>query len=158
MATIHEGVLSAKGVSFAVVVSRFNNFITDKLLEGTLDALKRHEASENNIHIFKVPGGFEIPAAAKKIAQMEKFDAIICLACIIRGATPHFDYVASETAKGIAQVSLEYDIPVTFGVLTTENLEQAIERAGAKSGNKGWQAALSAMEMVNLFREIGKQK
>jgi len=149
-----EGKISAEGFSFAIIVSRFNDFISSKLVDGAMDALKRHGASEDKISIVKVPGAFEIPIATKKVLAAGKYDAIICLGAVIRGATPHFDYVAAEVSKGIASVSLEGNIPVTFGVLTTDTLEQAIERAGSKAGNKGWDSAVAAMEMVNLFKEI----
>ena len=152
MPKILEGVISAEGFKFAIVVSRFNDFICSKLVEGAMDALKRHGANEDDVTLVKVPGAFEIPIAAKKLTAVSGFDAIICLGAVIRGATPHFDYVSSEVAKGIAAVSLESSIPVTFGVLTTDNLEQAIERAGSKSGNKGWDAAMAAMEMASLFK------
>jgi 6,7-dimethyl-8-ribityllumazine synthase len=135
-------------------VSRFNDFISSKLVEGAMDALKRHGGNEDQVSLIKVPGAFEIPRAAKKLAESGKFNAIICLGAVIRGSTPHFDYVAAEVSKGIAQVALASKVPVTFGVLTTDNLEQAIERAGSKSGNKGWDAAIAAMEMVNLFKQI----
>lgn len=154
MPKIHEGKLSAKGFRFALVVSRFNDFITGKLLEGALDALYRHGAEEAALEIFKVPGSFEVPYAAKKLADSGKYHAIICLGAIIRGATPHFDYIASEVAKGIAQASLDSGVPVIFGVLTTDSLEQAIERAGSKVGNKGWDAALAAIEMADLFSKM----
>ena len=154
MPRIFEGRISAEGFSFAVIVSRFNDFISSKLVEGALDALKRHGLDEDKLTVVKVPGAFEIPMTAKRIAKAGKHDAIICLGAVIRGATPHFDYVAAEVSKGIATVSLESNIPITFGVLTTDNLEQAIERAGSKAGNKGWDAAMSAMEMVNLYKEI----
>lgn len=154
MPKILEGNISAEGFSFGLVVSRFNDFISSKLVEGAMDALKRHGADENSITIVKVPGAFEIPIAAKKLTHSGKYDAVICLGAVIRGATPHFDYVSSEVAKGIAMVSLESNVPVTFGVLTTDNLEQAIERAGAKVGNKGWDAAIAAMEMANLLSKI----
>jgi 6,7-dimethyl-8-ribityllumazine synthase len=150
-----EGKISAEGLRFAIIVSRFNDFISSKLVEGAMDALNRHGASEEKISLVKVPGSFEIPLVAKRLAQAGKFDGIICLGAVIRGATPHFDYVASEVSKGIAAVALETNTPVTFGVLTTDSLEQAIERAGSKSGNKGWDAAMAAMEMVNLLRELG---
>ncbi len=152
MPKILEGKISAEGLKFAIIVSRFNDFISSKLLEGALDALMRHGGDDKKISLVKVPGAFEIPLTAKKLAEKGKYDAIICLGAVIKGATPHFDYVASEVSKGIASVSLESDIPVTFGVLTTDNLEQAIERAGSKVGNKGWDAAVSAMEMSNLFK------
>ena len=154
MPEILEGNITAEGFSFAIIVSRFNDFISSKLLEGAMDALRRHGADEKKVSMVKVPGSFEIPATAKRLAASGKYDAIICLGAVIRGATPHFDYVASEVAKGIASVSLKSDIPVTFGVLTTDNLEQAIERAGSKVGNKGWDAAVAAMEMVNLFKKL----
>ena len=154
MPEIIEGRISAEGFRFAILVSRFNDFISSKLVEGAMDALKRHGGNEDQVSLIKVPGAFEIPLAAKKLAESGKFNAIICLGAVIRGSTPHFDYVAAEVSKGIAQVALESKVPVTFGVLTTDNLEQAIERAGSKSGNKGWDAAIAAMEMVNLFKEI----
>jgi 6,7-dimethyl-8-ribityllumazine synthase len=154
MPKILEGKISAEGFKFAIIVSRFNDFISSKLVEGAIDALTRHGGDDNNISLVKVPGAFEIPVAAKKLAATDKFDAVICLGAVIRGATPHFEYVAAEVSKGIATISLESDIPVTFGVLTTENLEQAIERAGSKAGNKGWDAAVAAIEMVNLFKII----
>ena len=152
MPKVLEGIISAEGFKFALVVSRFNDFISSKLVEGAMDALKRHGVNEDDVTIVKVPGAFEIPIAAKKLTATSDFDAIICLGAVIRGATSHFDYVASEVAKGIAVVSLESNTPVTFGVLTTDNLEQAIERAGSKSGNKGWDAAMAAMEMAGLFK------
>ena len=154
MPKILEGIISAEGFKFAIVVSRFNDFISSKLVEGAMDALKRHGATEDNVTLVKVPGAFEIPVAAKRLAAKGGFDAIICVGAVIRGATPHFDYVASEVAKGIAVVSLESNIPLAFGVLTTDNLEQAIERAGSKSGNKGWDAAMAAMEMASLFKNL----
>ena len=155
MAKIMEGRLSAEGFRFALVVSRFNDFICSRLVDGALDALKRHGAKEETIPVVRVPGAFELPLTAKKLALTGDYDAVICLGAVIRGSTPHFDYVASEVSKGIANVSLETNLPVTFGVLTTENLEQAIERAGSKSGNKGYEAAMAAMEMANLFKELG---
>jgi 6,7-dimethyl-8-ribityllumazine synthase len=151
---IIEGKLQAQGLKFGIVVSRFNEFITSKLLEGALDALIRHGASEKDIEIVRVPGSFEIPVVAKKMAQSKKFNAIICLGTLIRGATPHFDYIASEVSKGIALVSLETEIPVIFGIITSETIEQAIERAGSKSGNKGWDAAMVAIEMARLMEQI----
>jgi len=154
MPKILEGKISAEGFRFAVIVSRFNDFISSKLVEGAMDALRRHGVDEEKVSLIKVPGSFEIPAVAKRLAKGDKYDAIICLGAVIRGATPHFDFIAAEVAKGIASVALESDIPVTFGVLTTDNLEQAIERAGSKVGNKGWDAAVSAMEMVNLFSKL----
>ena len=150
----YEGELQAKGLKFAVIVSRFNEFITNKLLDGAVDALLRHGASEENIDVIKVPGSFEIPLVAKKIAKKKSYDAIICLGTIIRGATPHFEYVASEAAKGIALVSLEAEITVAFGIITADTIEQAIERAGTKSGNKGWDAALVAVEMAQLLKKL----
>ncbi len=149
-----EGKISAEGYRFGLVVSRFNDFISSKLVEGAVDALKRHGATEEQLLLVKVPGAFEIPLAAKKLAESGKVDAVICLGAVIRGSTPHFEYVAAEVSKGIAMVALDTKVPVAFGVLTTDNLEQAIERAGTKSGNKGWDAALAAMEMVNLFKQL----
>jgi 6,7-dimethyl-8-ribityllumazine synthase len=154
MTKILEGVITAEGFKFAIIVSRFNDFISSKLVEGAMDALRRHGADDDNVSLVKVPGAFEIPVAAKRLAAKGDFDAIICLGAVIRGATPHFDYVASEVAKGIAVVSLDSNVPITFGVLTTDNLEQAIERAGSKAGNKGWDAAMAAMEMASLFGSL----
>ena len=154
MPKILEGKLNAEGMRFAVVVSRFNDFFTERLLGGALDALTRHGAADDDVMVFKVPGGWELPLAAKKLAQSGKYDGVICLGAIIRGATPHFDYVAAETSKGIAQTSLETGTVIAYGVITTDTLEQAIERAGSKAGNKGWQAAISAIEMVDLLRQI----
>ena len=154
MAKTLEAHLNAEGKKFALVVSRFNDFITDKLLSGALDALIRSGANNNDIQIVKVPGAFEIPLVAKKMATQKKVDAIICLGAVIRGATPHFDYVSAEVSKGIAQVSLESGVPIIFGVVTTDTIEQAIERAGTKAGNKGWSAAIAAVEMANLFELI----
>ncbi len=151
---IIEGKLQADGLKFGIVVSRFNEFITSKLLEGALDALIRHGAKESDIQIVRVPGSFEIPLVAKKMAQTGKFNAIICLGTLIRGATPHFDYIAAEVSKGIAQACLETGIPVSFGVITTDTIEQAIERAGSKSGNKGWDAAIVAIEMARVVEKI----
>lgn len=155
MPNIYEGKISAEGIRFAIIVARFNDFISSKLVDGALDALRRHGGDEDLISLVKVPGAFEIPIAAKKLVESGQFQAVICLGAVIRGSTPHFDYVAAEVSKGIAAISLESGIPVTFGVLTTDNLEQAIERAGSKSGNKGWDAAVAAMEMVSLFDELG---
>ena len=149
-----EGKLNAAGLKFALIVSRFNDFITEKLLSGAVDALTRSGADPEDITVIKVPGAFEIPVTAKKTAQSGRFDAIICLGAVIRGSTPHFDYVAAEVSKGVAQVGLETGLPISFGVITTDTIEQAIERAGAKAGNKGWQAAISAIEMVNLFKQF----
>ena len=154
MTRVIEGILTAKGVKFGIVVSRFNDFINKRLLDGALDALSRHGAEEENISIVKVPGSFEIPLMAQKLADSGKYDAIICLGAVIRGATPHFEYISAEVTKGIAKVTLDSGIPVSFGILTTDNIEQAIERAGTKSGNKGWDAAMSAIEMVNVLKII----
>ena len=155
MAKTLEAHLNAEGKKFAMVVSRFNDFITDKLLSGALDALIRSGANDNDIQIVKVPGAFEIPLVAKKMATQKKVDAIICLGAVIRGATPHFDYVSAEVSKGIAQVSLDSGVPIIFGIVTTDTIEQAIERAGTKAGNKGWSAAMAAVEMANLFEVVG---
>ncbi|MFQ5442032.1 MAG: 6,7-dimethyl-8-ribityllumazine synthase [Thermodesulfobacteriota bacterium] len=149
-----EGDLSAKGLKFAVVVSRFNDFIGNKLLEGALDTLLRSGAGEKDIDVVKVPGAFEMPVAAKRLAGKKEYDAVICVGCIIRGSTPHFDYIASEAAKGIARVALDSDCPVSFGVITADTIEQAIERAGTKSGNKGRDATLTAIEMANLLKSL----
>ncbi len=154
MAKVIEGKLTAKGVTFGIVVSRFNDFINTRLLEGALDALNRHGAEDKNISIVKVPGSFEIPLMAKKLADSGNYDAVICLGAVIRGATPHFEYISAEVTKGIAKVTLDTGVPVSFGILTTDNIEQAIERAGTKSGNKGWDAALAAIEMVNVLRAV----
>jgi 6,7-dimethyl-8-ribityllumazine synthase len=155
MPKTYEGRLLAEGLKFGIVASRFNEFITNKLLEGAIDALVRHGAAADDISVAWVPGAFEIPFIAKKMAESGKFDAVICLGAVIRGSTPHFDYVASEVSKGIAQVGLTTNVPTIFGVITTENIEQAIERAGTKAGNKGFGAAESAIEMANLLRSIG---
>jgi len=152
MPKIIEGKIIAKGHRFGIVASRFNDFISGKLIEGAMDALKRSGADEKDITIVRVPGAFEIPLAAKKLAKNGNFDAIICLGAVIRGATPHFEYVSSEVSKGIALVTLETETPVAFGIITSDTIEQAIERAGTKSGNKGWDAAISAVEMANLFK------
>lgn len=149
-----EGHLSAESLKFNIVVGRFNEFIGGKLLEGAKDALIRHGASQQDIDITWAPGAFEIPLIAKKIAHSKRYDAVICLGAVIRGNTPHFDYVASEVSKGIAQVSLDSEVPVIFGVLTTESIEQAIERAGTKAGNKGFDAAVTAIEMANLLKQL----
>lgn len=146
-----EGKLSAKGFSFAIVVARFNHFITDRLVEGAVDTLVRHEADEDNITIVRAPGAFEVPAVARKVAESGKYDGVVCVGAVIRGGTPHFDYVASEVSKGVAHVGLDSRCPVVFGVLTCDTVEQAIERAGTKAGNKGAEAALAAVEMVNLY-------
>jgi 6,7-dimethyl-8-ribityllumazine synthase len=155
MAKTLEAHLNAEGKKFALVVSRFNDFITDKLLSGAVDALIRSGAKDNDIQIVKVPGAFEIPLVAKKMAAQKKVNAIICLGAVIRGATPHFDYVSAEVSKGIAQVSLESGVPIIFGIVTTDTIEQAIERAGTKAGNKGWSAAMAAVEMANLLEVVG---
>ncbi len=147
----HAGTLIGKGKRFGLIVSRFNEFISKKLLEGALDSLVRHEVSEEDIGVYWVPGSFEIPVVAKRLAESGRFDALVCLGAVIRGATPHFEYVASEVAKGAAQVSLATGVPVLFGVVTADTLEQAIDRAGTKSGNKGAEAASGAIEMANLF-------
>ncbi len=149
-----EGALQAKGYQFGIVVSRFNAFITDKLLEGALDCLERNGADMDTVTIAKVPGAFEIPLACLKMAQSGNHDAVIALGAVIRGATPHFNYISSEVAKGIASASLQTGVPITFGIITSDTIEQAIERAGTKAGNKGWDAAHSAIEMVNLFKEM----
>ena len=151
---VFEGNLVSKKIKVGIVAARFNEFITSKLLSGALDGLKRHNVEEDDISVAWVPGAFEIPLIASKMAKSGKYDAVICLGAVIRGSTTHYDYVCSEVSKGIANVSLASDIPVLFGVPTTENIEQAIERAGTKAGNKGYDCALSAIEMVNLIREI----
>ena len=150
----YEGNLIAKDLKFAVVVGRFNEFIGTRLLDGAMDALKRHGAADEDVHVAWTPGAFEIPLVAKKLAESGRYNAIICLGAVIRGSTPHFDYVAGEVAKGIARVNLDSGVPIIFGVETTDSIEQAIERAGAKQGNKGWQAAVSAIEMANLVKVI----
>lgn len=150
----YEGQLIAKGKRFGIIVGRFNAFIGTKLLEGAIDALKRHGVTDDEIELAWVPGAFEIPLAAKRMAKSGKYDAIICLGAVIKGSTPHFDYVSSEVSKGTAHVSLECDLPVIFGVLTTDTIEQAIERAGTKAGNKGFDAAVTAIEMVNLLSAL----
>ena len=152
MPKIVEGNLIAKGLKFGILVSRYNSFITERLLEGALDALNRNGVQEGDIEIWKVPGSFEIPLAAKRMVKSKKHDAVICLGAILRGATTHYNYVATEVTKGIANVSLESGIPISFGIITAETLEQAVERAGTRMGNKGYEAAVSAIEMVNLFK------
>ena len=154
MPKIIEGKIIAKGMKFAVAASRFNDFISSRLIDGAVDALTRAGADEKDIQLFKVPGAFELPIIAKKLAKSGRYDAVICVGAVIRGATPHFEYVSAEVSKGIASVGLETEIPVSFGVLTTDTIEQAIERAGTKAGNKGWDAAMAAIEMVDLFRKI----
>jgi len=151
---IYEGKLVAEGLKFGIIVGRFNEFIGGKLLSGALDGLKRHGVEEDEIEIAWVPGAFEMPLIAKRLAKSGKYDAVICVGAVIRGSTPHFDYVSSEVSKGIASVSLETGVPVIFGVLTTDTIEQAIERAGTKSGNKGYDAAVTAIEMANLLKQI----
>jgi len=155
MPKIVEGNLQAKGLKFAIIVSRFNDFISERLLGGALDALVRSGALDADIQVVKVPGAWEIPLTAKRLAEKQTCDAIVCLGAVIRGNTPHFEYVSAEVSKGIAAVSLEHGIPVTFGVLTTDSIEQAIERAGSKAGNKGWDAAQAAIEMANLMKKLG---
>lgn len=155
---VHQGLLSAKGFRFAIVTARWNDFLTSRLTEGALDALERLGASEDAVEIFKVPGSFEIPLTAQKVAESEKFDAVICLGTVIRGQTPHFEYVAGEAAKGIGQAAMKTGIPVMFGVVTADTLEQAIDRAGVKAGNKGFEAAMSAVELVNLYKTMKGKK
>jgi len=152
---IVEGMLEASGLRFAVVVSRFNEAITSRLLEGAVDCLLRHGADEEDLTVVRVPGAWEIPMAASRIARMGDVDAVVCLGALVRGSTVHFDLIAAEVAKGIAQVAMGSDVPVTFGVVTADTLEQAVERAGAKQGNKGWDAALAAVEMARLYRGLG---
>jgi 6,7-dimethyl-8-ribityllumazine synthase len=154
MPEFFEGHLKAKDFKFGIIVSRFNEFISQRLLDGALDALQRHGAQDENIKIYKVPGSFEIPLLASKLAEKQSFDAIICLGALIRGETPHFDYLSAEVTKGIATTALKSGIPVSYGVITTDTLEQAIDRAGAKTGNKGWDAAVAAIEMVNLYKNL----
>jgi 6,7-dimethyl-8-ribityllumazine synthase len=151
---IIQGELQAKGLKFAIIVSRFNDFITGKLLDGAVDALMRHGAREEDVDVVKVPGAFEIPLAAKKVAEKGAYNAVICLGTVIRGATPHFDYVAAEVSKGVASASLDTGVPIAFGVLTTDTIEQAVERAGTKSGNKGFDAAVTAIEMAQVFKKL----
>lgn len=151
---MYEGKLVSEGLKFGIIIGRFNEFIGGKLLTGALDGLKRHGVAESNIEVAWVPGAFEIPLTAKKMAKSKKYDAVICLGAVIRGATPHFDYVSSEVSKGIANVTLETETPVIFGVLTTDTIEQAIERAGTKAGNKGYDAAVTAIEMANLLKQF----
>ena len=149
---VFEGNLDAKNIKVAIIASRFNDFIVTRLIEAAEDCLKRHGATEDNISLFKVPGAFEIPVMTEKAAQSGKYDGLICLGVVIRGNTPHFDYIASEVSKGIANISLKHTLPISFGILTTDSIEQAIERAGTKAGNKGWDAAMSVIEMINLFK------
>jgi 6,7-dimethyl-8-ribityllumazine synthase len=152
--TTYEGKLSGKGMKFALVVGRFNEFISSRLYEGALDCLRRHDVADGDVDVAWVPGAFEMPLVAKRLVAAGKYDVVICLGAVIRGNTPHFDYVASEAAKGIAKVSLDSGVPVVFGVLTTETIEQAVERAGTKAGNRGWSAAATALEMANLGRVL----
>ncbi|MDA8162982.1 MAG: 6,7-dimethyl-8-ribityllumazine synthase [Desulfobacteraceae bacterium] len=154
MARVYEGHLNAHGLHVGIVIARFNEFISGKLLSGAMDALIRHGAQEDDIDITWVPGAFEIPLAAKRLAASGRYDGVLCLGCIIRGATPHFEYVAAEAAKGVAQIAIQTDCPVGFGILTTESIEQAIERAGTKAGNKGWDSALAVVEMANLLKGL----
>jgi 6,7-dimethyl-8-ribityllumazine synthase len=158
MGNTYEGKLVASGLRFGIVVSRFNDLITRRLLSGALDTLERHEADEKNVDIAMVPGGFELPLVAQKMAESGRYHAVICLAAIIRGATPHFEYVASEAAKGIAKVGLDTGVPVIYGIVTADSIEQAIERAGTKAGNRGADAARSAIEMANLLKALPKKK
>ncbi|MDQ3181396.1 MAG: 6,7-dimethyl-8-ribityllumazine synthase [Acidobacteriota bacterium] len=151
---VHQGFLTAVGFRFAIVASRWNDFLTSKLVEGALDALERLGADENSVEIFKVPGSFELPLTAQRVAQSGDFDAIICIGTVIRGETPHFEYVAGEATKGISQVSMQTGIPVLFGIVTADTLEQAINRTGVKAGNKGFEAAMSAVELVNLYKTM----
>jgi 6,7-dimethyl-8-ribityllumazine synthase len=153
-----EGHLAAGPYSFAVIVSRFNEFISNRLLDGALDCLRRHGASDSSIDVVHCPGAFEIPTVAKTVAESDKYDAVICVGCIIRGETPHFDYIASAVSTGLTRVSLETRVPIAFGVLTTDSLEQAVERAGAKAGNKGWDAALAAIELADLRKKISTKR
>ncbi|MBN1823241.1 MAG: 6,7-dimethyl-8-ribityllumazine synthase [Endomicrobiales bacterium] len=154
MVKVIEGKLNAQGAKFALVVSRFNEFITSKLVDGAVDALVRHGANEADIEAVWVPGAFEIPVMAKRLARNKKYDAVVCLGCVIKGDTPHFDYVAAEVSKGVAMAGFESSVPVVFGVLTTDSIEQAVERAGTKAGNKGADAAMTAIEMVNLYSKV----
>ncbi len=154
MHRVIEGHLIAQGQRFAIIASRWNHFICDRLVEGALDAINRHGGDVDSTEVIYVPGSFEIPLAAKRVAQLGRHDAIICIGTLIRGATPHFEYIASEVTKGIAAVSLETGVPISFGVLTTDSIDQAIERAGTKAGNKGHEAAMSAIEMANLFNRL----
>jgi 6,7-dimethyl-8-ribityllumazine synthase len=150
----YSGQLIAKGFKFAVIVSRFNEFITSRLLDGAVDAIARHDGNKEDIEIIRVPGAFEIPLVAKRLAASKKYDAVICLGCVIRGETPHFDYVASEVTKGIALLNLEFNTPISYGVITADTTDQAIERAGNKMGNKGFEATMAAIELLNLFKDM----
>jgi 6,7-dimethyl-8-ribityllumazine synthase len=155
---IHQGRLNAEGFRFAIIASRWNDFLTSRLVEGALDALERLGADEKAVELFKVPGSFEIPLLARKVAATGKWDAVVCVGTIIRGQTPHFEYIASEVTKGIAQAGMETDVPVVYGIVTADTLEQAIDRAGVKAGNKGFEAAMSAVELVNLYKEVTGDK
>jgi 6,7-dimethyl-8-ribityllumazine synthase len=157
MPNVYEGQFNASGLKFGIVVSRFNNFITKELLDGALDALRRHGAEDGNVDVVWAPGSFEIPSVARRLAQSEKYDALICLGCVIRGATTHYEAVAGQCASGVAQVGYETGVPTIFGVLTTETIEQAIERAGTKAGNKGFDAAMAAIEMADLVRQLKRE-
>jgi len=152
---VYEGKLDARGLTFGLIVSRFNNFLTDKLLEGAIDCLKRHGAEEPKLSVAYVPGAFEIPYVASRMAKSGDYDAVVCLGALVRGDTPHFDYIANEASKGIARIALETGVPVIYGLVTADTLEQAIERSGTKAGNKGWDAAEAAIEMINLYRDMG---
>jgi len=154
MPKVIQGDLNAKGLKFGIVASRFNDFITSRLLDGAIDGLTRHGAADAEIDVVRVPGAYEIPLVAQRMALSKKYNAVICLGAVIRGATPHFEYVSAEVSKGVASVSMETGVPVVFGVLTTDSIEQAVERAGTKSGNKGWDAAISAIEMSNLMKQL----
>lgn len=154
MPNIIEGKLDAKGLRVGLLVSRFNSFVSERLVEGAIDALLRHGGEQEDVSVVRVPGAFEIPPTAKQMAQSGRYDAIVCLGAVIRGATPHFEYVSAEVSKGVASVAIDSGIPVTFGVLTTDTIEQAIERAGSKAGNKGFDAAMAAVEMANLYKAL----
>ena len=156
MPNVYEGHLLGEGLTFSIVVSRFNSFVTEKLLAGALDALKRHGVDLDQVDVFWASGAFEIPGIAKRLAASKKYDAVLCLGAVIRGATPHFDYVAAESAKGIAQAAVNTDIPVIYGVITTDTIEQALERSGIKAGNKGFEAAVAGIETANLYKRIDK--
>ena len=156
MPNVYEGHLLGEGLRFGIVVSRFNSFVTEKLLAGALDALKRHGVDSDEVDAFWTPGAFEIPAIAKRLAESGRYDAVLCLGAVIRGATPHFDYVAAESAKGIANISFNTSIPIIYGVITTDTIEQALERAGIKAGNKGFEAAIAGIEMANLYKTVEK--
>jgi 6,7-dimethyl-8-ribityllumazine synthase len=158
MPRFHEGALDARGLRVALVVARFNDLLTERLLHGALDCLRRHGAADDALHVVRVPGSFEVGLAAKTLAASGDFDAVVCLAAVIRGQTPHFDLVAAEIARSVARAGFDTGVPVTFGVLTTDTLEQAVERAGAKSGNKGWDAALAAIEMVQVLRDLKRER